>query len=88
LDKTVFISFRSGYAEAKINYNEDSGKWDVTILEPSDEYLRQPYVVNKRKGITSFDNPCDALLWIAETELGWKEPRNPSSDLLEVAEKP
>lgn len=73
MDRTVIVGFAGGYAEARINYNYKTRKWDVDFLEPSDEYLREPYKVNERRGITSFDSPREALLWIAETELGWKE---------------
>ncbi len=73
MEKTVIVGFAGGYCEARIMFNYKTEKWDVDFLEPASEDLSRPYEVNQRRGVTTFDSPREALLWIAEQELGWTE---------------
>lgn len=71
MEKTVIVGFSGGYREGRINYNHASGKWTLEIFVATDEDMREPYVLMDEE-TKVFDNPTEALLWLAKNELGWK----------------
>ena len=71
METAVVIGFAGGYAAARIMLNHNTGQWDVDFLAHDPETEDGSLKNDTSKGKRSFNNPVDALHWVAETQLNW-----------------